>query len=454
MTLAGIRDALFQHEAESDKDFTAKLDQQSHAGLRTAGLVFPAIVVFMAGSIYLAGRASVSFTAILPAAAILVVSGLCIALARAHTPWPRLIGISAILIAGACLFLISLLRTETDPAADRYLAGQAGVVLLVALVALPMRPVDTLLLGGSLSFFYVAAARAGTWPLNGLVLVATTMLTLLATALSAVLYRRAWETHRAWSEELRSSKELSRAEIRRFVAQSAATTSRMAAALSHDLNTPVGALKSSIDTLTALASRREGAGAAQLARISALEAQVRRSAGEAASRLQQVVLRLQRVTNLDRAEVQLVDLNGLLQDVVYLFESEIRVRQRHISLEFGQLEPVLCRPQQISAVLTNVLTMIGDVDARPGWTVHVQTRTREREAEIVFRGTGPQLRSAETQAIFEPGFAERSGRVVASSWVLFMARQILRENGGEMRVDKSDPAEHTLVISLPVKQQA
>ena len=30
------------------------------------------------------------------------------------------------------------------PAADRYIAGQFGVVLLVALVALPMRPVDTL----------------------------------------------------------------------------------------------------------------------------------------------------------------------------------------------------------------------------------------------------------------------------------------------------------------------
>jgi signal transduction histidine kinase len=227
----------------------------------------------------------------------------------------------------------------------------------------------------------------------------------------------------------------------------------MAAALSHDLNTPTGALKSSIDTLAALASRRPGANEAQLTRISALENQVRRSASEAANRLQEIVKRLQRVTNLDRADIQLVDINALLQDVAYLLESEIRVRQCDLKLEFAEVPPVMCRPQQISAVLTNIFNLLSEMNGQPGKTIRVQTHTRESEIEIVFHGTAPQMRSAETQAIFEPGFSERSGRVVASNWVLFMARQVLRENGGDMRLDKSSPAEPRLILSLAAKRE-
>jgi two-component system C4-dicarboxylate transport sensor histidine kinase DctB len=255
---------------------------------------------------------------------------------------------------------------------------------------------------------------------------------------------RDWRLYRSYSEQLESSRELSRAEIRRFVAQSAATTSRMAAALSHELNTPVGALKSSIDTLAVLADRRRDATGDQLVRIESLEHQVRRSARDAAVRLQQVVQRMQRVTNLDRAEVQQVDLNALIKDVAYLLDSESRLRLRELNLSLGELPEVTCRPQQISAVLSNVL---GSAVESPGAEIRIETRARNGEAEIAIQGAAARLSSAETQAIFDPGFAERSGRIQSANWSLFMARQVLRENGGEMRMEKD-----SLILSLPLRR--
>jgi signal transduction histidine kinase len=281
--------------------------------------------------------------------------------------------------------------------------------------------------------------------LNPVIFVSLLMMTALATGLAYVLYTRSWQLYRSYSEQLESSRELSRAEIRRFVAQSAATTSRMAAALSHELNTPVGALKSSIDTLAVLAERRKQASGDGLVRIESLEHQVRRSARDAALRLQQVVQRMQRVTNLDRAEVQQVDLNALLKDVVYLLDSESRLRDREVTLNLGQVPEVTCRPQQISAVLSNVL---GSAVENPGKGIELQTRTAGTEVEIVLNGAGPRLSSAETQAIFDPSFAERSGRIQSANWSLFMARQVLRENGGEMRMSGG-----SLVLSLPVRRQ-
>jgi sensor histidine kinase regulating citrate/malate metabolism len=105
---------------------------------------------------------------------------------------------------------------------------------------------------------------------------------------------------------------------------------------------------------------------------------------------------------------------------------------------------VKCRPQQISAVLSNVL---GSAVEDPGSPIRIETQVRDGEVVIILEGAGQRLSSAETQAIFDPGFAERSGRIQSANWSLFMARQVLRENGGEMRMEKN-----SLVLSLPVRR--
>jgi signal transduction histidine kinase len=368
---------------------------------------------------------------------------ICICLSRLDLNFPREIGLAAVVISGSLLMAISIVRMELDPQADRYISGQIGLALMIGLVTLPLRPLQALGASGLFVAAYVVITRLAGVVLNGAVLTALIAMAPLTTAMAAVVYIRTWEMHKAHADQLSASRELSRSEIRRFVAQNAATMSRMAAALSHELNTPVGALKSSIDTLAALAERRKTTNEVQLTRINALEEQVRRSGREAAARLQEVVLRLQRVTNLDRAEVQTVDLNSLVKDVVYLMQSEAQARQREVQMHLEELPPIDCRPQQLSAVLSNVLTATVESAAS---TVLVETCLNDGSAEIVFHTTAPQLDAAETQAIFDPGFEELRGRIAAGNWGLFMARQVIRENGGEMRMERG----RGFIVSLPV----
>jgi signal transduction histidine kinase len=442
---ASLHDALFQPDAENDRAFRARLQEQSAAGLRLLGLSFLALAAVMGLLMSVWVPAPVSARWLV--AAVAAVASACVALSRSE--WARRHARMAGSIAtGAICVLVlnvSLLRSTVEPGSDRYVAAQTAIALMIALVALAVRPVDAMMLGLWCFAVYVVSALSLGMSLNPVIFVSLLMMTALATGLAYVLYTRSWQLYRSYSEQLESSRELSRAEIRRFVAQSAATTSRMAAALSHELNTPVGALKSSIDTLAVLAERRKQASGDGLVRIESLEHQVRRSARDAALRLQQVVQRMQRVTNLDRAEVQQVDLNALLKDVVYLLDSESRLRDREVTLNLGQVPEVTCRPQQISAVLSNVL---GSAVENPGKGIELQTRTAGTEVEIVLNGAGPRLSSAETQAIFDPSFAERSGRIQSANWSLFMARQVLRENGGEMRMSGG-----SLVLSLPVRRQ-
>ncbi|HYO80582.1 MAG TPA: HAMP domain-containing sensor histidine kinase [Bryobacteraceae bacterium] len=448
MNAGRLLHALRQSEAEQDRDFGLQIQLESTRGLRIIGIGFLAVVGFMAAStrlflptIFWAARLTVGV-------AVIPICVLCIILGRRARPgiWARTVGIVSVTLLSLILMNVSLLRTAADPSASRNITGQAAISLMIALVALPLQPLQALGLGAWLTAAYLGSiAWHGILP-DWFVLISLLLISGLGTALAYVNYTRNWKLHLAHSSQLDASRELSRAEIRRFVAQSAATTSRMAATLSHELNTPVGALKSSIDTLSALASRRQTAAPEQMERIAALEEQVRQSARDAASRLQQVVQRMQRVTNLDRAEVLSVDLNTLLKDVVYLLESESRLRGREVQLKLSDLPAITCKPQQVSAIFSNVLGSA--VEGRSTEPVEVVTRTKGREVEVRFVGIGSQLDASETQAIFDPGFAERSGRIRAANWSLFMARQILRENGGEMRMESS-----SVVLTFPVQDK-
>ncbi len=105
---------------------------------------------------------------------------------------------------------------------------------------------------------------------------------------------------------------------RMLIAENIESLGRLAAALSHEFNTPLGTLKSTVDTLVRAAARRGSAPPDEQERLEAVQADLRKSLDASLERMEQVISRIQRFTNLDRAEVQEVDLNELLSDVVAL----------------------------------------------------------------------------------------------------------------------------------------
>ena len=84
-----------------------------------------------------------------------------------------------------------------------------------------------------------------------------------------------------------------------------------------------------------------------------------------------MVLRMQRITNLDRDEALPTDLNALLSDVTDLLKS---ATQAPTAVEDLQAFPALSiRPLQMSAVFSNLLQNAIDASGATG-TVKVTTR--------------------------------------------------------------------------------
>ena len=229
-------------------------------------------------------------------------------------------------------------------------------------------------------------------------------------------------------------------QTRMMLAQNAATLGRLAAALSHEMNTPLGVLKSSVDTLLSLAERDPSCHPVQKELLGAIR--------ESATRLASVVARMQRFTNLNRAEVQPMCLNGLISDAAGLLEPEVR-KLTMLDLT-DRLPYVMGHPQQLSAVFFLLLTNA----VESGGSVSVITRASGGEVHVEIRDNGRGIPAELLPEILEPAFREQDGRVSASNWNLFSCRQIIEAHGGQIHIASAVGKGSTVSITLPAHDAA
>lgn len=224
---------------------------------------------------------------------------------------------------------------------------------------------------------------------------------------------------------------------RALLADNAAALQRLAAALSHEVNTPLGTLRSAVDVLFRLADRpRDAEAAATPERIEKIQADLRRTLDQSLGRMGEVIGRIQRFTNLDRAEVQAVDLNILLLDMLTLRLSGEEEGPK-LRVELGELPEVVCRPLALNIALSPLLERAVESAKRRGaeGTIRLRTESGPDEVRVLIEDNGPALPCEVLAGIFDPRFVVEGDRVAASNWDLYTARNVLHEQGGELRVE-------------------
>ncbi len=256
------------------------------------------------------------------------------------------------------------------------------------------------------------------------------------------------ETQKRLEQELQAAEELRRAESQVLLSENAASMGRFAAALSHELNQPIGILGSTLQTFATIAEKRKTLPVEEHPRLDQTEAELRAGALKSTVRLDEIIKRMQRFTNLDRTEIIPVDLNALLQDVVDLFQSEIDA-SASIEVKFQSLPKLSLRPQQMSAVFSNLLhNAVGGIEKKG--RVEVTTQRRDSMVEVRIRDNGKGLSEEEVSQIFDPAFRVKDRLVRTGNWSLFSSRNLIRENGGEIVIE-STPGQGTEVrVTLPI----
>jgi signal transduction histidine kinase len=340
--------------------------------------------------------------------------------------------------------VIAAAAVSCVPMPAAYVLAALTLLVMTAVALVPWLPWHAAALGFTIEIVYFLAQRLVPFTRVDSVgnYVFLTVVTIFATFVTASRHARRTAWVLAKQDAIRSAEALTGAQLRAQLAENAISIGKMAAGLSHEINSPLGALRSSIQTLAAIAARDSDAPEAVHELFTSLQ--------QSAARIDQVAQRLRRFATLEDAELKSANVNELLTDVTQIFASEIDQRKVRVDFDLERSLPMLtCRPQLLTAAFSSMLCNALQAVNGDG-LIAISTRLRELEVEVVIRDNGRGMLPEQADTMFEPSFKVAGNRVASGNWSLFNAKQIVYEHGGAITVRTAEGAGTAMHIVLPV----
>lgn len=148
-------------------------------------------------------------------------------------------------------------------------------------------------------------------------------------------------------------------------------------------------------------------------------------------------------------------LDPVSTDVADTIEDSLRLTAHRLGgvevvRRYGDVEPILAHPGQLTQVWTNLLTNAADALAGQG-AVTLTVSRRGRGVRVEVADTGPGIPESVQDRIFEPRFTTKAGAVRFGLGLgLGISRRIVTDHGGTITV-RSRPGETVFTIDLPAR---
>lgn len=206
--------------------------------------------------------------------------------------------------------------------------------------------------------------------------------------------------------------ELEAMQSRLLEAERMGAVANLAAGLAHEMNTPLGVVRSNLDTATRALERVRGELGPSLERgagraLGALEASQGTSRA-AVDRLEELVNSFRRFTRLDEAEAQSVDLADSLRETLKVVRPMIRSEVR-IELDLEAVPTFLGEPARINQAFLTLLMNAAESIEGEG-LVSVSVGEEAGEGVVVIADDGPGLSDGDRERVFEIGFENEGPR--------------------------------------------
>ena len=229
-----------------------------------------------------------------------------------------------------------------------------------------------------------------------------------------------------------------------------AAMSRLVAGILHEVNTPLGAIRSSSSSMRTtlercgehIAAGGDDKKTRRLVRGAEIGASASTTIDDAVHRIASLVERLQRFTRLDGAERATIDLRESLDDALAILRCQAVRRYDE------DLPAIHCYPARINGALLNILQNAARAVETPE-QIRVRATTEDDQVLIEIADEGTGIPPEQLATIFQIGFAAKDGRV-GMRLGLPMAKRHIEEAGGQIHI-ASRPDHGTQVrVLLPV----
>jgi len=260
-----------------------------------------------------------------------------------------------------------------------------------------------------------------------------------------------------------------------------AAIGQLAAGVAHEINNPVGFVKSNLGTLneyeqdltklldqyrmleTTLGKEKnmEGDGALQKALENIQKSKdeidlsfilddfknIINESLEGMARVAKIVADLKDFAHVDKAELEHVDLNNGIESTLNIVWNELKYKAEVIK-DLGKIPLVKCYPQRINQVFMNILVNAAQAIEYKG-EIRITTRADNGHVEIRISDTGKGIPPDVLPKIFDPFFTTKEvGK--GTGLGLNMAYNIIQRHKGTIDVESEVGKGTTFTIRIPV----
>ncbi|MDX9858753.1 MAG: HAMP domain-containing sensor histidine kinase [candidate division Zixibacteria bacterium] len=232
-------------------------------------------------------------------------------------------------------------------------------------------------------------------------------------------------------------------------------------AVAHELNTPLGVINSSadslrraVDKLNAILETDEAGGVAdshsQRSRLLKIVQDNTAVTVEASARIADLVRRLKRFAHHDEAEYQPVDIVEGVEAALGLIEHKLN-SGIVVHREFNAVPMIKGYPNKLNemflSILRNAVRAIGSTGR--GGDIRITTASDEHTVYVTIADNGPGIPSEKRAHLFDFAFTKHRDRIGVQTG-LASSFNIVRLHGGDIRVDSEEGKGTTVTITLPV----
>ena len=216
----------------------------------------------------------------------------------------------------------------------------------------------------------------------------------------------------------RALRELKEKEVQLIQSERMAALGRLVRGVAHEINSPIGAIRSMGDTLTVAVEKLqkhlgeappESVSGRRLDLILETILEANRVIGMGTERIAEIVNSLRSFTRLDEADLKPCDIHEGINSTLTLIDHELKGRVEVVT-DYGEFGPIVCYPRRLNQVFLNILANASQAIDGPG-RITIRTFAEGNEIRVVIQDTGRGIPKERIEDIFEPNFTTKGDRI-------------------------------------------
>jgi PAS domain S-box-containing protein len=265
------------------------------------------------------------------------------------------------------------------------------------------------------------------------------------------------EMKKAQEDLARANQELRDAQVQLVQSEKMAALGMLVAGIAHEINTPVGAVKSMHNTLVRGVDKlkkhleanypEEYGKDSKLQGIFELIGDANQVIDTGGKRVTEIIRRLRSFARMDEAELKEADIHEGLEDTLMLLHHEVK---HHIEIKknYGDVPPISCYPGRLNQVFLNLLNNARQAIQGEG-EITITTFVADGKVHVAIGDNGAGIADKDLAKVFDPGFTTK-GVGVGTGLGLSIVYKIIQEHHGEIKVESEADKGSTFTAILPM----